>query len=130
MDRCIQCRSIYEFMEQRAPGHTVWMIKYLKMDSLILKKISKKVLANLDLVNDPNSYDKKEELKAIEIAADALINFADRYSQKAKLLAEKEQVKKRKTELLEISRICKKVPKHAPETFMKHCNIIGLFILV
>ena len=106
-----------EFMEQRAPGHTVMDDKIFKKGSLILKRISKKVLANLDLLNDPNVTAKREELKAIEISADALINFANRYSQKAKLLAEKEQEKKRKSELLEIARICKKVPKHAPETF-------------
>jgi formate C-acetyltransferase len=93
---------------------------------LILKRISKKIdfkkdiqksIAKLDLLNDSNAYDKQEELKAIEIVADALINFADRYSKEAKYLAEKENNKKRKTELLEVARICKKVPKYVPETF-------------
>ena len=38
-------------------------------------------------------YEKKEELKAIEISADALINFANRYSHKAKFLLKRKKIK-------------------------------------
>ena len=106
-----------EFMEQRAPGHTVMDCKIFRKGFIDFKKDIKESNAKLDTLNDPNVYDKQEELKAIEIVADALIKFAIRYSKKAKSLAEKEENKKRKLELLEISRICKKVPKHTPETF-------------
>ena len=44
-----------EFMEQRAPGHTVMDDKIFKKGLLILKRIYKRVLANLDLLNDPNA---------------------------------------------------------------------------
>ncbi len=106
-----------EFMEQRAPGHTAMDDKIFNKGFIDFKKDINESLANLDLVNDPNAHDKHEELHAIEIAADALIKFAERYSQKATLLAEKESNKKRKSELLETARVCKKVPKHAPESF-------------
>ena len=106
-----------EFMEQRAPGHTVMDAKIFSKGFSDFKKDIKKSIDSLDLLNDPNAYDKIDELKAIEITADAIIEFANRYSKEATLLAEKEENKKRKLELLEIARICKKVPKHTPETF-------------
>ena len=106
-----------EFMEQRAPGHTVMDDKIFRKGFIDFKKDIKASIAKLDLMNNSYEFDKREELNAIEIAAAALIKFANRYSKKAKSLAEKESNRKRKSELLEIVRICKKVPKHAPESF-------------
>jgi len=106
-----------EFMEQRAPGHTVMDDKIYRKGFIDFKKDIQKSITNLDLLNDSSSNDKHEELKAIEIAANALVGFANRYSDEVEILAAKENDKKRKSELLEIARICKKVPKHAPETF-------------
>jgi pyruvate formate-lyase/glycerol dehydratase family glycyl radical enzyme len=106
-----------EFMEQRAPGHTVMDDKIFHKGFIDFKKDIQKSIGKLDLLNDPNATAKREELKAIEITADASINFANRYSNAAKLLADKEKNAKRKSELLEIARICKTVPKHAPNTF-------------
>lgn len=106
-----------EFMEQRAPGHTVMDNKIFRKGFIDFKKDIKESIAKLITLNDPNVDDKQEELKAIKIVADALISFANRYSKYAKSLADKETDKKRKAELLEISRICKKTPKYAPNTF-------------
>ena len=106
-----------EFMEQRAPGHTVMDDKIFRKGFIDFKEDIKKSIAKLDILNDTNALAKKEELQAIEISADALISFANRYSKEAASLAEKENDKKRKSELSEIARICNKVPKYAPETF-------------
>ncbi len=106
-----------EFMEQRAPGHTVMDDKIFHKGFTDFKNDIQKSITNLDLSNDPNSVDKKEELKAIEISANALIEFANRYSKQAKILADEENNKKRKLELIEIARVCNKVPNHAPDTF-------------
>ena len=106
-----------EFMEQRAPGHTVMDDKIFHKGFTDFKNDIQKSITNLDLPNDPNAITKKEELGAIAISANALIGFASRYSQEAKKLADIENNKKRKSELLEIARICNKVPKHAPDTF-------------
>ncbi|MEE8478500.1 MAG: trans-4-hydroxy-L-proline dehydratase, partial [Candidatus Neomarinimicrobiota bacterium] len=106
-----------EFMEQRAPGHTAMDEKIFKKGFIDFKKDIKESTAKLDMLNDPHAHNKQEELIAIEIAADALMKFSIRYFKKAKSLAEKEKNKKRKSELLEIARICKKVPKHTPDTF-------------
>ncbi|MFC1593634.1 pyruvate formate lyase family protein, partial [Candidatus Neomarinimicrobiota bacterium] len=106
-----------EFMEQRAPGHTVMDDKIFRKGFTDFKIDIQKSIGKLDLLNDPNATAKREELKAIEITTDALIYFANRYSNVAKLLADKEKNAIRKSELLEIARTCKKVPKHAPDTF-------------
>lgn len=104
-----------EFMEQRAPGHTVLGDKIYKMGMLdIIDEIDQAIK---DLKNDAESLSKKEELQAMKIAANAIIKFANRYAQEAQRLAEFEQNVVRKQELLEIERICKKIPAHKPETF-------------
>ena len=104
-------------MEQRAPGHTVLDNKIYSKGFADFKKEIKNSLNNLDFYNDPNAVYKRNELKAMLIAADALIMFAKRYSDYAKKLAEKTGDPVRKAELIEISRICGKVPENAPETF-------------
>jgi len=105
-----------EFMEQRAPGHTVMDDKIFRKGFIDFKNDIQNSIAKLDLLNDNKAHEKKEELKAIEITADALVEFANRYSKEAKMLADNEKNNNRKKELLEIARICQKVPKHAPET--------------
>ena len=104
-----------EFMEQRAPGHAVLDDKIYKKGFLDFKKEIKQNIKNLDYKNDTEAYNKKEELKAMEIAADAIIKFANRHSKKAKELAEKQKDPNRKKELEKISYICKRVPANKPE---------------
>ena len=106
-----------EFMEQRAPGHTVLDDKIYKKGFLDFKEDIKRSIQNLDFQNDPEANKKREELKAMEIAADALIQFAERHSEKAKELAKKERNTKRKKELERIAQICSHVPAHAPRDF-------------
>ncbi len=106
-----------EFMEQRAPGHTVLDNKIYKKGMLDFKEDLKNSIDNLDFFNDPEALDKREELKAMDIAADAIIKFAERYSEAAKQLAEKEHDSKRKKELYEIAGICSRVPANAPQNF-------------
>jgi pyruvate-formate lyase len=52
-----------EFMEQRAPGHTVLDNKIYKKGFLNFKKDIKKSRESLDFLNDPEAYKKREELK-------------------------------------------------------------------
>ena len=47
-------------------------------------------MEDLDFFNDHAAFHKREQLKAMDIAADGLIRLAERYCQKAKDLAEKE----------------------------------------
>jgi pyruvate formate-lyase/glycerol dehydratase family glycyl radical enzyme len=106
-----------EFMEQRAPGHTVLDDKIYKKGFLQFKEEIQKSIENLDFLNDPEAYDKREELKAMDIAADALILFARRHAKKIKQLAAKEKNAARKKELKRIASICTHVPSNPPRDF-------------
>ena len=106
-----------EFMEQRAPGHTVAGYKIFQKGMLDIMQDVDQSMAQLDFVNDPQAYDKKEELKAMKIAANALIIFANRHAEKLEELANSETDAVRKAELIKMAQVCRRVPAHAPQTF-------------
>jgi len=106
-----------EFMEQRAPGHTVLDDKIYRKGMLDFQAEIDEHLARLDYLHDPAAYDKQEQLKAMRIAAGALIRFAERHAEAASLLAEAETDSFRKKELLHIAEVCEHVPAHAPRNF-------------
>ena len=54
-----------EFMEQRAPGHTVAGNKIYRKGMLDIMLDIKESLAKLDFLNDPKAFDRQEELKAM-----------------------------------------------------------------
>jgi pyruvate formate-lyase/glycerol dehydratase family glycyl radical enzyme len=106
-----------EFMEQRAPGHTVLDDKIYKKGFIDFKEDIKRSIQNLDFFNDPEAYKKREELKAMDITADALIRYAERHAEKARELAKKEKGPQRRKEIEKIAEICTHVPAHAPRNF-------------
>jgi len=106
-----------EFMEQRAPGHTVLDDKIYRKGFLDFKRDIQQSLQNLDYLNDSQAYAKQEELKAMLICADGLIRFAERHAEKALALAEKEVSPQRTKELERIAAVCFRVPAHAPRDF-------------
>jgi len=106
-----------EFMEQRAPGHTVLGDKIYRQGLLDIKKDIKDSLERLDFLNDPEALDKKEELEAMHICADALIAYAHRHAELARELAAKEKSQERKKELEKIAAVCEWVPAHPPRDF-------------
>jgi pyruvate formate-lyase/glycerol dehydratase family glycyl radical enzyme len=106
-----------EFMEQRAPGHTVLDGKIYKKGMLDFKKDIEAALAGLDFMNDPEAYDKQEELKAMALSIDAIISFARRHAEKARELAKAEKDADRKKELDHIAEVCDRVPANAPRDF-------------
>ena len=105
-----------EFQEQRAPGHTALGIKMFKTGVLQLKERIAESMAKLDLANDPEAVDKRDELRAMDIVCDAIIMYANRHADKLEEMANNEKDDKRRAELIEMARICRKVPAHAPET--------------
>jgi trans-4-hydroxy-L-proline dehydratase len=106
-----------EFMEQRAPGHTVMDDKIYRKGILDFNKDIQQRLRSLDYLNDPEAYVKDQELKAMLICADALIRFAERHKEKALQLAEQEGDIGRKAELERIADVCSRVPAHPPRDF-------------
>ncbi|WP_300525361.1 trans-4-hydroxy-L-proline dehydratase [Aminiphilus sp.] len=106
-----------EFMEQRAPGHTSLDGTIYRKGMLDFKKEIAEARAALDFLNDPEATEKDEELKAMDISCDAAILFAERHAALAEEMAASEKDPLRKEELLQIARVCRHVPAHAPRTF-------------
>ncbi len=105
-----------EFMEQRSPGHTAGGDRIFKMGIEDIKREIKEVMENLD-PHAPDYYEMREELKAMEIVADAIVIYAHRYAEKLENMAKKEKNEERKKELERMAEICRWVPEHAPRDF-------------
>lgn len=93
-------------------------VDYQKMLKIGLKgyeERAKKLKAELDLCV-PENIDKYQFYKAVIITIQAVKTFAQRFSDLAKEKAENAD-EQRKKELLEIARICTKVPYEPAETF-------------
>ncbi|ABO51468.1 pyruvate formate-lyase [Desulforamulus reducens MI-1] len=106
-----------EFMEQRAPGHTVLDDKIYRKGFLDFQREIAESLQKLDYYNDPKAYYKQEQLKAMRICADAIIRFAQRHAEKARELASQERNAGRRAELERIAEVCTHVPAQAPRDF-------------
>jgi len=106
-----------EFMEQRSPGHTVLDDKIYRKGMLDFRRDIEKALAELDYFHDPEAYRKQEQLKAMHIAAGAIIRFAQRHAEEARRQAAQEKDPQRRAELERIAQVCEWVPAHAPRDF-------------
>lgn len=121
-----------EFQEQRAPGHTVLGYKMFRTGFLSIREEIRESLARLDYLNDPEAFDKAEELKGMDIACDAIIMYAGRHADELDRLAAAETGPKRKKELTAMAAVCRKVPAHAPETvheMLQHYWFIHLGVI-
>jgi len=111
-----------EFQEQRGPGHTVAGDKIFRKGMVDLINEIKFTRSAIDWMNDPLSLAREEELKAMEIAANAVIRFAERYAIYLEDLALRIPETRHASpvtrhELTELACICRRVPAHAPQTF-------------
>jgi len=106
-----------EFMEQRAPGHTVADDKIYRKGLAGLQADIDRQLASLDFLNDLEAYDKKQQLLGMRLAADAVIRFAERHAEQAERLAAVEADPTRRAELELIAATCRHVPRQPPRTF-------------
>jgi pyruvate formate-lyase/glycerol dehydratase family glycyl radical enzyme len=106
-----------EFMEQRAPGHTALDGEIYRKGMLDYKAEIAVRRARLSDPSDPAEAAKDAQLRAMDIACDATIRFAERHAELAETMAGKARDAARRAELLEIARVCRRVPAHAPRTF-------------
>lgn len=83
----------------------------------------------LDLT-DPDSIDKNVFYKAVLIVIEAVRAFALRYSELASDLAARESDAARKAELLEMSRICAKVPYEPASNFREAVQSVWFIQLI
>ncbi len=121
-----------EFMEQRAPGHTVCGEKIYRLGFLDFKRQIGESLEAIDFFNDGQALAKSEELQAMAIAADAIIAFAGRYAAAARAMLAKEKDRARKKELRTIAAVCARVPARAPRDFheaLQHYWFIHLGVI-
>ena len=89
---------------------------------------AKEYQENLDLT-DPDALDKYQFYDAVLVVIDAVKNFAGRYADLAKELAEKAEGQ-RKEELLKISEICSKVPYEPAQNFREAIQSIWFVQLI
>jgi formate C-acetyltransferase len=117
-----------EFMEQRAPGHTVLDGKIYAKGMLDFKREIAEAVAGLDFLRDAEAFNKREALRSFDISCDALIRFAERHAALAREKAAAETDAGRRTNW-------KKLPKFARGSrpmrrgiSTRRCNIIGFAI--
>lgn len=115
--RAYEAGVFTEFMEQRAPGHTVLDDKIYSKGLLGFKQDISDSIHALDFVNDPNAFRRREQLRAMDISCDAVILFAHRHADLAEELAATETDEARRAELAQIADVCRHVPEHAPRNF-------------
>ncbi len=112
-----ECGIFTEFMEQRAPGHTVLDDKIYRKGLTDFKREIAQSLESLDYFGDREAYAKREQLRAMDVACDALRLLAERYAQLAEQRAAGESSVQRREELEKIAVACWQVPAHAPRDF-------------
>jgi trans-4-hydroxy-L-proline dehydratase len=106
-----------EFMEQRAPGHTVLDGKIYGKGMLDFKREIGEAIAALDFYSDRQAYARLEQLKAMDVACNAIILLANRHAALAREHAAAQSDPARKSELEKIAEVCSRVPAHAPRDF-------------
>ena len=101
-----------EFMEQRAPGHTVLDDKIYRRGLL---DVTADIRERLDVPGVAEA--QRAELEGMLHCAEGLIHFALRHAARARDLADTEPDAIRRAELRRIAEVCARVPAHAPRDF-------------
>jgi len=122
---CYEAGLFTEFMEQRAPGHTVLDDKIYRRGLLDFKADIEAAIRALDVHRDPEAWDKREQLEAMAISCDAVILFAERHAVEAERQAAAGTDPARRAELERIAAVCRRVPAHAPATSTRRCRPTG-----
>lgn len=114
---CYAAGIFTEFMEQRGPGHTVGSFKLYEKGFLDYKADIQASIDSLDYFHDTEAFEKRNQLRGMAKACDAIMLLGARYADYARELAGKETSDTRKAELLQIAANCDVVPAHKPQTF-------------
>ena len=118
-------------MVQTDCGHTV--VNYPKILKYGLEAIKEDVIYHRNQASEDYCTDKAAKLleyDAMIITLDAAMAYMKRYADTARLQAETEEDPKRKEELLEIARVCEKVPAKPAETFREAVQCIAIIHLL
>ena len=113
---CYDSGVFTEFMEQRSPGHTVLDDKIYRRGLLDLIGDIEMSMTKLD-PRGARCEARLDELRAMRTCAEAVITFAERHADLAEKMAAESGDGPLAEELLEIARICRRVPAHPPDSF-------------
>lgn len=101
------------------PGFSLVCVDYTRILNEGAKSIineAKECLENLRY-DSTDSVDKRNYWEGVIMVFEAWVRFAGRYAALAEKMANEEQNETRKRELLEMARVCKKVPYEPADTF-------------
>lgn len=103
-------------------GHVT--VQYDKILAIGYEGVIKEVQAELDKLSygDADYIKKSQFLRAVIISCNAAIQYAYRYSELAAREADECNDAVRRQELMEISRICSKVPAQGADSFYEACQ--------
>lgn len=87
-----------------------------------LKGLKEEIRASMDKIDgsdiqDNHDIDRVNIYKAMIIAADSIIKYANRCADLAEEMAKEESNPERKTEYKEMARVCRKVPEHPADSW-------------
>jgi formate C-acetyltransferase/4-hydroxyphenylacetate decarboxylase large subunit len=113
----------------QAPPGVMWdvpegrvIVDYKKVLKKGLKSVigeCKQKMSEIGIASAPEELHKWDFYKGVILACEGAVRFAEKYGEEAGRLAKECVDKKRKKELLEIARICRKVPRESAETFQE-----------
>ncbi|MDD3243554.1 MAG: glycyl radical protein [Eubacteriales bacterium] len=113
---CFEAGIFTEFMEQRAPGHTVAGGAMYEKGFGGFKKELEGYLAQLD-ESDAQGQARGEQMRAMIVCADAIVELAHRYADLAEKMALREADTDRARELRTVAQVCRWVPENPPRNF-------------
>ncbi|HOY64285.1 MAG TPA: pyruvate formate lyase family protein, partial [bacterium] len=102
----------------------------------LLKKgcvgIADEARARMSAISGNSAADEEKRLfyDAVVRSVNAAVKFANRYAEAASKLADDETESERAAELREISRICRRVPEHPPESFHEAVQFVYFMHLI
>ena len=79
---------------------------------------------------EPESFKKRTVLESVLIAYEGVVRFAGRYADLAEAMSREEAEPKRKRELEDIARICRRVPFYPPENFREALQSVWFIHLI
>lgn len=115
-EACYEAGIFTEFMEQRAPGHTVADGKLYRLGLGGLMRQAEARRQALD-PEDPDYAAMDAELQAMQLAGEAVCSLAGRYADLAEQMAAEEADPARQAELRLIAATCRWTPRNPPRTF-------------
>ncbi len=106
-----------EFMEQRAPGHTVLDDTVYSEGLDDRRRRISAARAAVDPLTTTDAYERLEQLEGMDLACRAVIRLAERHAELAEERAAATEDPQRRAELERIAEVCRRVPAEAPRDF-------------